>query len=322
MATSARPAVVINKRIQLKNRSMKISKLCPLSILVLIALFSMLLLAGCSSGGGGGDDDTDVPDDSGDSDGDSDGGVSNGELTGSWDVSAPVTLDGCGERISNVTQTFEVSDSGGALLVDSHIVEVAGTETGDGFTAGFSETNGSCSRDYQLTFSGVGDTSALVNLSARSNCGGTICENTWAGVATKAVSTARLETKVRGSNCVPAPPEIGYRPSVYECNGNAAILLRGTYRSAYSVVVRRNGQFNDRDPANPSCGTNRCSPFKVQKRIELPEYQVNCLGETGFSANYAEVTRISVKFTALITNADDESQFQQYCLDSRTTDMN
>lgn len=127
---------------------------------------------------------------------------------------------------------------------------------------------------------------------------------------------------VSGSGCVPAVPEIGYRPSVLECNGNAAILLRGRYRNAYSVVVRRNGQYNDRDPHNTSCGTNRCSPYKVQKRIELPEYEVNCLGDSGYSDYFVPVTRISVKFTAQVTNSSDTSQFQQYCLHNKREDMN
>lgn len=127
---------------------------------------------------------------------------------------------------------------------------------------------------------------------------------------------------VSGSLCVPAVPEIGYRPSVLECNGNAAILLRGNYRHAYSVVVRRNGQFNDRDPNNTSCGTNRCSPYKVQKRIELPAYQVNCLGDSGYSSYFDSVTRISIKFTAQVEDSSDPSQFQQYCLSDKHSGMN
>jgi|GEM_PF-6864721 len=127
---------------------------------------------------------------------------------------------------------------------------------------------------------------------------------------------------VSGSLCVPPVPEIGYRPSVLECNGNAAILLRGDYRNAYSVVVRRNGQYNDRDPNNTSCATNRCSPYKVQKRIQLPEYEVNCLGASGYSAYFDSVTRISIKFTPGVTDSSDTSQFQQYCLSDKKSDMN
>lgn len=132
------------------------------------------------------------------------------------------------------------------------------------------------------------------------------------------VLTADPAQAVNGENCIPPTPDVGYRPSTFECNGNAAVLFRNGLRNNYSVVVRANGQFNDRDPANPSCGTNRCSPYKTQKRIELPEYQVNCLGDSGYSGNFTRVKRISVKFTASVTNPRDAGQFQQYCLDDVT----
>jgi hypothetical protein len=114
------------------------------------------------------------------------------------------------------------------------------------------------------------------------------------------------------------PNDIGYRASLFECNGNAAILFRNNFRNVYSVVLRRNGAGNDRDPHNLGCSSARCSPYKVQKRIELPDQEVNCLGETGFGPNLALANRISIKFTAKITNAADPSQFRQYCLPDTT----
>ena len=135
-------------------------------------------------------------------------------------------------------------------------------------------------------------------------------------------ASSNLSFAVTGNDCVPPVPQVGYRPSLFECNGNAAILLRGSFRNAYSVVLRRTGQYNDRDPNNTSCGTNECSPFKTQKRIELPEYEVNCLGSSGFSDVYQPVTRISIKFTASITNSLDPSQFQQYCLSNKKANLN
>ena len=100
------------------------------------------------------------------------------------------------------------------------------------------------------------------------------------------------------------------------------MLARGFVRSAYSIVVRRIGQFNDRDPRNTGCATNRCSPYKTQQKIELPEYQVNCLGDSGFSDLFSEVTRISVKFTAAVNDSLDPSQFQQYCLAKKKSSLN
>ena len=137
-----------------------------------------------------------------------------------------------------------------------------------------------------------------------------------------AETSQTFSERVRGENCVPIIPQVGYRPSLFECNGNAAVLLRGSLRNNYSVVVRRNGQFNDRDPLNPSCGTNRCSPYKTQKKIELPDYQVNCLGDSGYSDYYTPVERISIKFTGEISNPNDPSQFEQYCLDDVRSSIN
>ena len=146
--------------------------------------------------------------------------------------------------------------------------------------------------------------------------------NTLLKVLTVLFILATPARAVTGNDCVPLVPEIGYRPSLFECNGNAAILMRGDMRKAYSVVLRWVGAYNDRDPNNVSCATNRCSPFKVQKRIELPEYQVNCLGASGYSDYLRMATRISVKFTAAVTNSLDPSQFQQYCLDTKTKSLN
>src|SRR5262250_3118973 len=75
-----------------------------------------------------------------------------------------------------------------------------------------------------------------------------------------AFSTFTLPSRasaVTGDDCLTPVPEVGYRPSSYECNGAAAVLLRGDFRGAYSVVVRRgpNTEFNDRDPNNTSCAT-------------------------------------------------------------------
>ena len=138
----------------------------------------------------------------------------------------------------------------------------------------------------------------------------------------EASDISTVDTRVSGELCVPIVPQVGYRPSVFECNGNAAILLRGDFRNAYSVVLRARGQYNDRDPNNTSCSSARCSPYKVQKRIELPEYEVNCLGGSGYSDLVARATRISIKFTADIHNSLDPSQFQQYCLPNTRAAVN
>jgi len=270
-------------------------------------------LGGGSSDGGSSDGGSvDVP---------SDGGL---QGTRSYLVEAPVASDSCGERVSAVNQTFTVSDSGSGVIVDTSLVKVAGTEVNGTISAGFSESNGSCSREYKMNIDDVNSSAPLATLTAKTTCGGTVCSTVWRGSASEvsskeAVVSADVVEKVRGDECNPNIPQtLGYRPSLFECNGNSALLLSGSLRNNYSIVFRRDGQFNDRDPKNPTCGSNRCSPFKTQKRIELPDYQVNCMGDTGFSANYSQVIKLSIKFSAAITNANDTSQFEQYCF-TRTT---
>lgn len=278
---------------------MRFASICSRAVILGVVGF----LAAC---GGGGDDD---------------GGVEQGDGSGTpYRVEANVTRDSCGERLSNVNQVFTVSGN----LVDTSLYTVQAVEGGAGLQGSYSETNGECTRTYQFDLSTSGGISTLL---AHSECGANICETEWQGVTTRVTETfATTEDsslRINGERCNPnIPSTLAYRPSLFECNGNAAVLLAGSLRNNYSVVVRRNGQFNDRDPLNPSCGTNRCSPYKTQKRIELPEYQSNCLGASGFSDYFADVQRISIKFTALVTNPTDTSQFEQYCLDSKTTNLN
>lgn len=138
-------------------------------LLVLIFLASF---TACSGGGGGGDDSGGNPDPV-------DGSAAQ------WKVSAEIAQDGCGERIADVNQTFAVSDSGNSVTVNTGVVTVTGTNTDNGFTTGFSETNGTCSRSYTAEFIYTSSTTASVNLVSNSNCAGVICENKWLGTATR-----------------------------------------------------------------------------------------------------------------------------------------
>lgn len=232
-------------------------------------------------------------------------------------VSASVASNSCNDRLAPVTQTF--SFQGGSL--DTGIFNVPATEEGGVITATYSDPSGSCSHQYNAI---IDTSSGEAHLTSTTTCPDSSCETTWIGTVADAASTDfGGGQKIRGENCNPdVPTTVGYRPSSFECNGGAAVLLSDNQRNNYSVVVRRNGAFNDRDPNNPSCGTNECSPYKTQKIIELPEYQVNCLGDSGFSSTYNGVNRISIKYFAQIADANDPSQFEQYCLTSTTTFLN
>ena len=281
-----------------------------------------ILAAGCGGGGGGGS---------------SSGGGGVGGTT--YRVQAAVQSDSCGERLAPVNQLFTIDGN----TVDTSLVTLTGESVGGGVHTTFTETNGDCTRTYEATLTDISSASLNAELLARTQCGSSTCETRWRGIGTAENSRDLLESelaaaeegaadeleadgldpRVRGENCNPnVPPTVHFRPSLFECNGNSAVLLEGSLRNNYSVVVRRDGQYNDRDPNNPTCGTNRCSPYKTQKRMELTQYQVNCLGDSGFSAYYQPVNRISIKFTASVTNANDTRQFEQYCLPSTTTSLN
>ena len=40
---------------------------------------------------------------------------------------------------------------------------------------------------------------------------------------------AESAERVHGEDCIPPIPAVGYRPSLYECNGAAAVLMRGLH---------------------------------------------------------------------------------------------
>lgn len=275
----------------------------------IVTYLAGVLVIGCGGGGGGdGSDNVDLA------------------LGRAFTVIAPVVNDTCGERLSAVQQRFILQQTDQGVFVDTSLVKVELVQNETGYEGGFAESNGDCAREYSIHWSDIEALQPEVTLKSRSTCSAQTCETSWKGIATPEDSADRdNETfeRVRGENCNPnVPTSVGFRASCFECNGNAAVLLSAEIRKNHSVVVRRDGQFNDRDPANPSCDTNRCSPYKTQKRLELPAYQVNCLGDSGFSANFALVNRISIKFVASVTDANDTRQFEQYCLASTTEPSN
>lgn len=129
-------------------------------VLVLILCSHVL---GCGGGGGG-------------------GSSANG---GAWDVRAGVVSDSCGERLSAVRQTFNVTISGGDVVIDSSAISLSGTTSGDGFSASFSEANGNCTRRYEAVFSGTSSDAATATLKAVSTCDGNTCSTEWSGTATR-----------------------------------------------------------------------------------------------------------------------------------------
>jgi hypothetical protein len=274
---------------------------------ILFSLVAALILTSCGGGGGGGT-----------------GSFPGGGGGDAWLIQAAISQNGCGDRIAPVNQEMIIQTSGATSKVDTSIAIATGTNEGGNIVAGYAEAYSGCTRTHTIDIKGLNGGNPEVFLVSETSCDdGQNCVNNWTGTATR-LRNRDLQTevtsedeggeKISGESCRPATPEVGYRPSVFECNGAAAVLMRSPLRNNYSVVVRRNGQFNDRDPNNPTCGTNRCSPYKTQKKMELVDYQVNCMGDSGFSPLYDPILRISVKFQALVTNPADTHQFEQYCI--------
>lgn len=260
-----------------------------------ITIICLTILTACGSGGNTGSN------------------PSNGKIN-SYLVNASVSQNGCGGRISDVQQSFNFTEG----QVDTGLFQVVTSRSGNAVDVIYSY-QGACLNTYEASFQDTTAPETPVTLKRKAQCGPKTCENIWIGKATASSISKEAEVeKVNGERCNPmVPKEVGYRPSQFECDGDSAILLSGGQRSAFSVVVRTLGTFNDRDPANPSCATNVCSPFKTQSTIDLPAFKVFCLGGSGFSSNFSKVTRISIKYSATVTDPMDTKQFEQYCLNTK-----
>jgi len=124
-----------------------------------------------------------------------------------------------------------------------------------------------------------------------------------------------------------------YRPSLKECKKKAAIILSGRYANVFSVVVR-NKDNQDRFPKQGinNCssyqrdvlGLNKCSAYKVQKRIKISDANgsatVHCLGASGYSAFFKKVTRMTAKLADSPNDTNDP--LVRWCLKSPTEALN
>jgi hypothetical protein len=101
------------------------------------------------------------------------------------------------------------------------------------------------------------------------------------------------------------PSEVKYRPRLAECGGKAAVILEGEWADAVSVVFR-DRQNRDRYPsfgyngctaaeAGGIAPPNRCSAFKVQRRIRQEGRVIHCFGNKGSDKILAKASRLTVK---------------------------
>jgi hypothetical protein len=125
-----------------------------------------------------------------------------------------------------------------------------------------------------------------------------------------------------------------YRPSVKECGRKAAIILNGSYASAFSAVVR-DVENADRIPKKElingctvqerdGLGLNKCSVFKAQKVLRYSDERgavaVHCLGAPGTSRFFRRAGRITVKLADAPNSTNDP--IARLCLAGPTKNLN
>jgi hypothetical protein len=123
--------------------------------------------------------------------------------------------------------------------------------------------------------------------------------------------------------------DMSYRPSLKECDGNAAIILSGKYYNSFSAVIRDRDN-RDRWPAQGFNGCSSeeatsesppayCSAFKAQyvfdhKAENGKKARVHCLGASGYSELFKDASRITVKLEDKPNSSDDP--LVRWCLRS------
>jgi len=123
---------------------------------------------------------------------------------------------------------------------------------------------------------------------------------------------------------------IKFREALPKCGNRAAVILEGSYKSAFSVVLR--DRLN-RDRVIPpgfshTCssyeinvlGLNRCSAYKAQRVIRKPTSTTFCFGLRG--KQMAKATRITIKLKDDPNGSNDVLIRQCLPLFSAKYDMN
>jgi hypothetical protein len=111
------------------------------------------------------------------------------------------------------------------------------------------------------------------------------------------------------------PPEIKFRPRLAACGGNAAVILEDEWASSYSVVLR-DRMNRDRYPSSGYNGCtaaeaggvappNRCSAFKVQKKIRRAGSVIHCFGNRGTDKILAKASRLTIKLKDVPESSTD-----------------
>ena len=120
------------------------------------------------------------------------------------------------------------------------------------------------------------------------------------------------------------PEDIKFRPRLAACGGKAAVILENDWASSYSVVLR--DRLNrDRYPSSGYNGCsaseaggeappNKCSAFKVQKKIRSDGKVIHCFGNRGSDKILTKATRLTIKLEDVPGSSSDP--LARICLES------
>ena len=111
------------------------------------------------------------------------------------------------------------------------------------------------------------------------------------------------------------PEDVKFRSRLAACGGKAGIILEGEWAGAYSVVLRdrlnrdRYPSFGyngcSKDLASGESPPNKCSAFKVQKKIRSKGKVTHCFGNRGTDKILAKATRMTVKLKDVPGSSSD-----------------
>ena len=126
------------------------------------------------------------------------------------------------------------------------------------------------------------------------------------------------------------PKQIKFRPRLAACGGKAAVILSGEWASSYSVVLR--DRLNrDRYPSSGYNGCtaaeaggeappNRCSAFKVQRKIRSNRNVTHCFGNRGTDKILAKASRLTIKLKDVPGSSSDP--LARICLQNFSAKVN
>lgn len=113
--------------------------------------------------------------------------------------------------------------------------------------------------------------------------------------------------------CSPATSEFRYIPAAEQCGGNAAVVVSGSLKDAFSIQLRLP---DGGDRLDEDCAEASCSPYKVQRYINSDTTKTACFGAPGTAVLMTNLHHSSVK------RAGDDRTPPRFCIPDPTVAVN